>query len=129
MDTENLKVQLSYQNYPDPCHRLNRLLVLPQRADVRLLLKDRRVVVNVQHVDADPPRGFLPAAVSRQHGQREAPHQLVVQTGPQNDPAGLLIQREPKGGNQNETMKALQFLQRRRHLGHMLRQTTLYCLL
>lgn len=82
--------------HPDPRHRLNSLFVLSQRAHVRLFLEQWRIVVDIQHIDANPPSGFLPAAVSRQHGQREAAHQLIVQAGPQNDPASLLIQWEPE---------------------------------
>lgn len=78
--------------HPDSCHWLDSLFVLSQRARVRLLLEERCVVVDVQHVHTDPPRCLLAAAVPRQHGQRETPHQLVVQTRPQDDPACLIIQ-------------------------------------
>lgn len=79
-------------SHPDSCHRLDSLFVLSQRAHVRLLLEERRIVIDIQHINADPPRCLLTAAVSRQHGQREAPHQLIVQIGPQNDPACLIVQ-------------------------------------
>lgn len=87
---------LKARTHPDPRHCLDSLFVLSQRAHVRLFLEQRRIVVDVQHIDANPPSGFLPAAVSRQHGQREAAHQLVVQAGLQSDPASLLIQRKPE---------------------------------
>lgn len=85
-------MNVSQTSHPDSCHHLDGLFVLSQRASVRVLLEERRVVVDVQHIDTDPPRRLLPAAVPRQHGQRETTHQLIIQTVPQNDPTCLFIQ-------------------------------------
>lgn len=82
---------VSNTTHLDPCHRLDGLFVLSDRSHVRLLLEERRVVVDVQHVHADPSRRFLPAAVSRQHGERVTAHELVVQAGLQSNPARLLV--------------------------------------
>lgn len=74
----DISVVTMFYTHPDSRHRLDSLLVLSQRAHVRLLLEQRHIVVDIHHVDTDPSGRFLPAAVSCQHGQCEAAHQLIV---------------------------------------------------
>lgn len=83
--------------HPEPDHLGDGGLVLPQGPQVSLLLEGGDVVIDVQDVDPDPPRGLLAAAVAGDDGQRVALRGLKVQPGSQDDHTRVLVQGEAEG--------------------------------
>lgn len=78
--------------HPQPDHLGDGGLVLPQGAQVCLLLEGGDVVVDVEDVDPDTPCCLLPTAVPGNDGQGVALRGLEIQPSRQEDKARVLVQ-------------------------------------